>query len=110
MKEVVGFLYGRRSFFSPPKTISSSCMSVEKQYVMKFSSGRAGRSRLVAAREPGVEAAADGPVGDVEYVARGPQHHALAAGVRAAALGNDAREVRTLAWICRHRAGRAGAR
>ena len=25
------------SFFSPPKMISSSCMSVEKQYIMKFS-------------------------------------------------------------------------
>ena len=30
-KDVIGFLDGGFQFFSPPNTISSSCMSVEKQ-------------------------------------------------------------------------------
>src|SRR5208337_2228573 len=45
---------------------------------------------LVAPRQPAIIAAADWPVGDLEDVARGPEHHALAAGISAAALGDDA--------------------
>ena len=49
-----------------------------------------GRLRLVAAREPRIEAAADRPVGDVDDVAGRPQHHALAARIGAAPLADDA--------------------
>ena len=56
-----------------------------------------GRLRLVAARQPGVEPAADRPVGDVDDVAGGAEHHAFAAGVGASALRDDAGMVRTLA-------------
>ncbi len=45
---------------------------------------------LVAPRQPAIVAAADWPVGDLEDVACGPEHHALAAGISAAALGDDA--------------------
>ncbi|KAF5033836.1 hypothetical protein DSECCO2_602530 [anaerobic digester metagenome] len=47
---------------------------------------------LVAAGQPGVEAAADGAVGQVDDVARGAENHAFATGVGAAALGDDARD------------------
>ena len=40
------------SFFSPPKTISCSCMSVERQYLMKFGAESIGRTRLVPPRQP----------------------------------------------------------
>ena len=56
--------------------------------VVVFGRGRPG---LVPPREPGVEAAADRAVGDVDDVAGGPQHHALAAGIGAAALRDDPR-------------------
>ena len=48
------------------------------------------RPGLVAPGEPGIEAAADGPVDDVHDVPGGPQDHALAAGVGAAAHAEDA--------------------
>ena len=48
------------------------------------------RPRLIAPREPAIEAAPDGSVGDVHYVAGGAQDDSLAARVRAASLGDDA--------------------
>src|ERR1017187_987390 len=42
------------------------------------------RASLVAARQPAVEAAADGAVGDAQDVAGGADHHTLATGVGAA--------------------------
>jgi len=47
--------------------------------------------RLVAAREPGVEAAADGAVGDLHDVPGRAHDDPLASGVGAPAHGNDAR-------------------
>ncbi len=70
--------------------MSSSCMSVEKQYVMKFSSSGPFGTRLIAPREPAIETATDRTVGNVHYVASGPQDNALAACVGAAALSDDA--------------------
>jgi len=54
--------------------------------------GRVGRSRagLVPAGEPAVEPASDRAVRDLEDVAGGPEHHAFASGVSAAAHGDDA--------------------
>ena len=69
--------------------MSSSCMSVEKQYVMKFSSSGPLRARLIAPSEPAIETASDRTVGDVHDVASGPQDNSLAACVRAAALSDD---------------------
>ena len=59
---------------------------------MKFSALERPGVGLVAAGEPGVEAAADRAVGDVDDVPGGTEDHALAAGVGAAALGDDARD------------------
>jgi len=47
-------------------------------------------SGLVAPGTPGIEAAADGAVGNDGRVLDGPQHHSLAPGVAAAAVGHDA--------------------
>ena len=57
---------------------------------MKLSRPVVGGVGLVAAGQPGVEAAADRAVGDVDDVAGRAQDHALAAGIGAAALGDDA--------------------
>ncbi|MPN06098.1 hypothetical protein SDC9_153353 [bioreactor metagenome] len=48
-----------------------------------------GGARLVAPSAPGIVAAADGSVGDGDYVLNGAYHHALTAGVAAAALGHN---------------------
>ena len=79
-------------------------MSVEKQYVMKLSSSISRRPGLVPPGKPTIEAAADGAVGDIDDVPGRSQHHALAAGVAAAPLGDDAGDGPDIGLNFRHAA------
>ena len=62
---------------------------------------------LVPAGQPGIEAAADGAVGDVDDIPGGAQDHAFAAGVGAAPLGDDAGDGPDVGLNLRHATVRA---
>ena len=89
-EQIVGFLDGR------PELLLASEHDVFFLHVRgkavrhKVFIGRPVRTSLIAPREPAIEAATDRTVGNVHYVAGGPQDNALAACVGAAALGDDA--------------------
>ncbi|KAF5038634.1 hypothetical protein DSECCO2_552200 [anaerobic digester metagenome] len=90
VEEVVGFLDGRLQLLLAAEDDVLVLHVRGKAVGHEVLVALARRVGLVSAGQPGVEAAADGAVGDVDDVAGGPEDDALAAGVGAAAHGDDA--------------------
>ena len=91
MEDIVGFLNGRLQLLLTAED-DVLVLHVRREAVGHEVFGALGRGvGLVPAGQPGIEAAADGAVGNVDDVAGGPQDDALAAGIGAAAHGDDAR-------------------
>ena len=91
VKQVIGLLHRRLQFLLAAKD-DLLLLHVRSEAVSDVVGvGECGGPRLVPSREPTVEPAADRPVGDTEDVAGRTDHHALAAGIAAAALRDGSR-------------------